>query len=289
MNEKADFDLVHPYANQVAVLTSKHQKINLIAPAFSDQVGLKIIELDLDTDELGTFTGEVERKAPPLETAIQKARLGMDATGTPIGIASEGSIGPDPLIPFIHSDIEHLVLVDDENDIVISEAYRSFDISVATVTVSPGQDLTDFLEKADFPNHRLIVRPNAGERFASIKGISEIKNLMKAVENSSSKSADGLVIIESDLRAYCSPSRQKNIQELANLLALRVSQLCPQCRLPGWGRIGYEKGLHCSTCGLENSAAIRQERLGCVRCNYVEFGVVVAHALDPAQCEFCNP
>ena len=279
----------HPYLYKRIALTTKHDKLRLIKPAFDEYVGCELFEVNLDTDQLGTFTGEIERHTPPRETAIQKARLGMKETGLLLGIASEGSVGPDPLVPFIHSNIEHLVLVDDEKGIVISETHRSFDITAATITAAPGQNLTSFLEKADFPNHALIVRPNTQIKSNCIKGVNNLEQLLEAIAISSKLSPNGFVVIESDLRAMHSPSRQKNIEEVAKLLANRVSQICPNCQMPGWGRVGYEKGLYCSECELENPDAIRQEKLGCVKCDHVELGNVITSVLDPAQCNFCNP
>ena len=279
----------HPYVHKRIALTTKHDKLRFIKPAFDEYVGCELFEVNLDTDQLGTFSGEIERIAPPLETAIQKARLGMKETGLLLGIASEGSVGPDPVVPFIHSNIEQLVLVDDENGIVISEIHRSFDITAATITAAPDQDLTSFLEKADFPNHALIVRPNTQIKSNCIKGITNYEQLMGAIDISSQLSPNGFVVIESDLRAMHSPSRQRNIEEVAKLLAMRVNLLCPNCQIPGWGRVGYEKGLNCSECELENPDAIRQEKLGCVKCDHVELGKVIASVLDPAQCNFCNP
>lgn len=279
----------HQYFGKKIVLTSKHEKLKLLKPAFDKHVGCKLFEVNLDTDQLGTFSGEIERLAPPRETAIQKARLGMKETGLLIGIASEGSVGPDPVVPFLHSNIEHLVLVDDEKGVVISETYRSFDITVATFTITPGQDLVAFLQKANFPDHGLIVRPNTQKKSNCIKGITHLEHLLEAIDKSSKISPDGLVVIESDLRAMNSPSRQKNIEQVANLLAIRVSQLCPKCQMPGWGQVGYEKGLQCLECGLRNKNAIRQEKLGCAKCDYLELGQVIANRLDPAQCDFCNP
>jgi len=279
----------HPYVDKRIALTTKHDKLRLIKPAFDEYVGCELFEVNLDTDQLGTFSGEIERHAPPRETAIHKARLGMRETGSLIGIASEGSVGPDPVVPFIHSNIEHLVLVDDQNGIVISEIHRSFEITAATITAAPDQDLTSFLEKADFPNHALIVRPNTQIKSNCIKGITEYERLMDSIDTSSQLSPNGLVVIESDLRAMHSPSRQRNIEEVATLLAKRVSQLCPNCQMPGWGRVGYEKGLNCSECELENPDAIRQEKLGCVKCDHIELGKVISSTLNPAQCQFCNP
>ena len=279
----------HPYFKKEVVLTSKHKKIDLIKPAFDISVGCNIFELPLDTDQLGTFSGDIARLDPPLETAIKKARLGMSHTGTPLGIASEGSIGPDPIVPFLHSDIEHMVFVDDANEIVISESFRSFDITISTITVAPSEDLIQFLQKADFPNHNLIVRPNTKDKQGAFKGVRELPQLLEAIEKCANLSPDGLVVIESDLRAMSSPSRQKNIEHVANLLALRVSNLCAECKTPGWGCVGYEKGLKCSECGFENQLAIRQEILGCTKCEFTKLGKVISFNLNPANCDFCNP
>lgn len=91
------------------MLTTKHQKLDLIAPILERELGMKMVLHEADTDELGTFSGEIERTSPALETASQKAKIGMKALGLPLGIASEGSIGPDPLMPFMKSDIEYLI------------------------------------------------------------------------------------------------------------------------------------------------------------------------------------
>ena len=123
----------HPYFHKRIALTTKHDKLRLIKPAFDEYVGCELFEVNLDTDKLGTFSGEIERVAPPRETAIQKARIGMKKKGLSLGTASEGSVGPDPIVPFIHSNTEHLVLVDDEIGIVISETYRSFEITATTI------------------------------------------------------------------------------------------------------------------------------------------------------------
>ena len=67
---------MHPYKNQLAILTTKHEKLPLIAPAMLAVVGLEVTDINLDTDQLGTFSGELPRTASPLETAITKAKLG---------------------------------------------------------------------------------------------------------------------------------------------------------------------------------------------------------------------
>ena len=281
--------LQHPYRERKIILTSKHQKLELVATPFEQALSTKMIELDLDTDQFGTFSGEQERTLSQFETAVAKARLGIAHSGIPLGIASEGAIGADSQIPLLNSDLELLVFIDSESDLVISESYRSFEIRAISQTVLVGQDLNDLLLSADFPRHALIVRAQLEGRWKSIKGITELNALNDAIESLLRDSDNRKVVVESDLRAHFSPSRRKNIARAAELLALRVSALCPACAAPGWGKTDYERGLTCSLCTLENSGAIRSEILGCLRCDFKAPGRVIALTLDPAKCMACNP
>ena len=279
----------HPYSEKEALLTSKHKKLALVAPYFQESCGLVIRELALDTDRFGTFAGEVERIGTPLETAIKKARFGLENNDFSIGLASEGSIAPDYLIPFVQSDIEIMVLVDNENDIIISEVHRSFDITAVSKTISPNEDLTEFLHSADFPNHHLIVQPNESQDGLIFKGVETLSQLKEAITLATEASTDNQARIQSDLRANHSPSRQKNISEVARLLAIRVKSLCPNCSMPGWGLKDYVRGLNCSACLLSVPNAIHREILGCVKCTQTSLGNVIATVVDPANCPECNP
>ena len=86
----------HPYAGQPVGLATKHAKQHVIGSALARMPGLQVVVPErLDTDLLGTFTGEIERPAPPRETALLKARLGLRATGLSRALSSEGAFG-DP-------------------------------------------------------------------------------------------------------------------------------------------------------------------------------------------------
>ena len=99
-----------PYAGRKAVLATMHGKQEAIVPILRDQLGLIVSSApDIDTDAPGTFTGEIPRAGTSREAAIAKARLGMAATGLPIGLASEGSYGPHPQIPFVPGGVELMV------------------------------------------------------------------------------------------------------------------------------------------------------------------------------------
>ena len=95
----------HPYQGITAALATKHAKEKVVAPVFAS-LGISLQVPDIDTDLLGTFSGEIERVGTPKEVALKKARMGMKASGLAYGAASEGSIGPDPVVPFLNSDIQ---------------------------------------------------------------------------------------------------------------------------------------------------------------------------------------
>lgn len=249
---------------------------------------MELVISDIDTDFFGTFSGEVERKFPPIETAIAKAKAGMNSTGLKLGIASEGSIGNDPVIPLLISDIEIMVLVDLINDLVITESYRSFDITASTFLANVDDDLTDYLSRIDFPNQKLIAKSNPSHTEV-IKGIGSSKELRKAISKLAVISNNGKVKLEPDFRAHNSPSRQKNITKVAKLLVSRIEKLCPECALPGFGKITYARGLSCSICRLFDEDAIKGEILICEVCQYAQNGRNLDTTLDPSKCKRCNP
>ena len=280
----------HPYAGLVAVLATKHGKLPLIAPALEEAVGLRVEAVAVDTDSLGTFTGDIARPGPPLETAIAKARLAMSTTGHALGLASEGSIGPDPAMPFVTADREIVVLVDDDSGIVVWESHSSWDIVATATSVGAGCDLGAFLAKAGFPEHQLIVRPNVGAIRPIHKGISSVEQLSAAIAECAAVATDGLARVETDLRAHACPSRRAVIAAAAERLAGRIAARCAACGAPGWGRVGVLFGVPCAWCGTE-VARPRAEIDGCPACEHRVTRPVVSpeDRADPGECPHCNP
>lgn len=110
------------YRGRVAALATKHAKERALAWPLGRGLGLSLrVPAGMDTDMLGTFTGEIPREGTPAEVVRRKARLGITAAKLPIGMASEGSFGPHPLMPLLPSDFEVLVFVDDEEGFAVSQ------------------------------------------------------------------------------------------------------------------------------------------------------------------------
>lgn len=282
----------HPYLGRQVVLATKHEKEKVLGPPLREAVGIDLCVPDgLDTDLLGTFSGEIERHGSPREVAMRKARWGMKMAGITLGIASEGSFGPHPQMMFVPADHELLAFVDDELGIELVEQILSPKTNFAHHATRTVEDLKEFLENVGFPSHGLIVRPNSGLQPGFLfKGVTKINLLKEAIEQCSSASDDGLAHVETDMRAHMNPTRQQVLQEVAVQLGHRLAALCPECRTPGWGLVDVVRGLPCSGCGRETDWVVT-EIYGCSHCEYRENrprsdGLRLA---SPGNCSWCNP
>ena len=55
------------FSGRKLLIATKHQKEKAIAPILEKELGvIAILASNLDTDVLGTFTGEIERKEDPI-------------------------------------------------------------------------------------------------------------------------------------------------------------------------------------------------------------------------------
>ena len=280
----------HPYQGTSAALATKHGKENVLRDLFAN-IGVELQKIELDTDQLGTFSGEIPRSKDQLSTALAKARLGISASGFLLGLGSEGSIGADHQIPFMNSDLETLAWVDTRLGIEVIQNFRSFEIVAVREELTEPVISDEFLNRADFPNHALIVHGSGahGSGAQIYKGIREFAELERAVEQTHSAVTDGVVIIESDLRAHMSPSRMANIRKCGELLVARLQRLCPECATPGFGEIAPLLGLPCETCHEVVVTALRGQISGCARCDFRE-EVLAEIKVAPARlCNSCNP
>jgi hypothetical protein len=278
--------LPHPYRHRQAALATRHGKLPLIAPAMSEFIGLDVVAIDVDTDTLGTFTGEVERTGTPWETAIAKARLGMAARGLPLGIASEGSFAPYDPAPFVIAETELVVLVDDVLGIVIGESETAFSPPTVRLETVPGDLDLGALDRGGFPEHGLIVRP-VDAMSPIVKGLHDIAELHRAIATCASASPLGLACVESDLRAHHHPFRRDVIARAAGRLARRIAARCPLCAAPGWGITDHETGAPCALCHQPTWTTLA-DIWGCVGCHN-SVRIERSEWADPAQCTLCNP
>ncbi len=268
-------------------LATKHGKLDQLLPAFERLENFELVLAEIDTDVFGTFSGETPRISSPMETGIAKAKAGAAKLGLDYGLASEGTIAPNPAIPWATIDHELLVLVCLSRDITIYETHQSASIVAKSETLSPGIDLDAIFKVFDLPNHAVNLSYSKQSSLSIEKGLRDLDQLRIRIESLWSEGYEPLM--ESDFRAMSSPSRQANIQACAEKLVARIAAECPGCSEIGFGKISHEFGVPCVGCGEVNSRIAKSERLGCVACDFFELRDLGITSIDPSRCDGCNP
>ncbi len=279
------------YSNKSIILTTKHCKSRAIAPNFHKILNVNIEEYNFDTDSLGTFSGEVERVGGILDCAKKKCKLGLEYSKALFGLASEGSFGTHPTIPFMPCNYETLYFIDKKLDFELYVSTFTENTNFSSSSLCTYRELESFAKKVRFPSHSLILRPDSRNPLNPVyKGIRTSKDLKAAYERCFKLSKNNCVWVETDMRADQNPTRMETIADLSKELAERLSALCPKCSSPGWGKVGLEKGVLCSSCNLPSEIA-KSVIIGCCKCSH-KSQKKTAHSLSkisPENCQYCNP
>ena len=280
---------VAAYAGQRIALLTQHGKERVIAPVLEFALGCRVERVSgYDTDLLGTFTRDIARAGTQLEAARKKARIGMELAGLPLGLASEGSFGPDPFTGMFPWNVELLVWIDDERELEV--------VGVAQGKATFSHLLTpdwaaaeSFARLSGFPEHHLVLRPDGENDARFRKGIAAWTELEAAFVWARDQSVRGLVFLETDVRANANPMRMENIRLAAEDLAKKLCALCPACGTPGFWLMERVAGLPCADCGAPTRET-RAEVDGCLKCAHrVVRERTDADTANPGRCDFCNP
>ena len=273
------------FKNKTCLIVTKHQKEQVIAPVLK-----KILELNcinnpiIDTDSLGTFTGEIERLKNPLETVKDKCLLGARQPNIDFVVANEGSFGSHPLIPFVKVDEEYICIYDMKEQDFIVEKMIFFETNFSTELVTDLDQLDAVLLKLNFPSHGIILR--AKDQF--IKNIKDpilIKKNVKALLDKY-----GQCNIDSDMRAMNNPTRMACISQLTLKLTNTLLSQCNQCGWHGFSVSREVAGFKCSLC-YKPTKSILYQLYKCKKCAF-ELKKMFPHKKeleDPTYCDWCNP
>jgi len=277
------------FTNRTLVVATMHQKERVIAPLLEKELGVHcVVAAGLNTDLLGTFSGEIDRQLDPIATLRQKCRMAMDLTGCDLAVGSEGSFGPHPTLYFVPADDEFVMLVDDKNGLEIVARELSSQTNFATEGISNHQALLEFAQKAGFPDHALILRPNRSINEPLIKGVTSYELLTQTFNDIMQKY--GEVYAETDMRAMHNPTRQQVIAAATQKLIAKVQSVCPQCGMPGYDVAEVQPGLPCSWCGLPTRSTLSL-LYRCTHCGH-QHTMLHPHGKtteDPMYCDGCNP
>lgn len=279
----------HPYSGLTVFFGTQHRKEKAITPVLNS-LGINCQSLEIDTDQFGTFSGEIERKGTILETLRKKTKeVFKRMPQARLALASEGSFGPHPVLGFISSDHEALLLVDRElkREFYVDEIFT--ETNVAERIVSSVKEIQDLLAPVKFPSHALIIHP-LENKTVLFKGITNEEELSQAIQTSLKYSTSQKVKVSTDMRAHFNPTRMEMIGKVAQKLSSRLNSFCPNCNAIGFWPAKSIEGLSCEECG-KPSRAIKEVLWSCEECHFEEVRPREdgKKSIDPGQCEWCNP
>ncbi len=271
------------------LIATKHKKEMVLSPLLETALGVHcFIDDRLDTDLLGTFTGETERTDDPLTTARKKCEWGMALTGCDLVVASEGSFGAHPSLVFVPGNDEIVLLVDQKNKIEVVGRAISTETNFGGTLVSNIDELKEFARRVQFPSHALIVRAAEKDNLNITKAITDWPQLERCVNRLIE--SQGNAFVETDMRALYNPSRMKVIGQATKRLIEKIASCCPQCDCPGFSITKADPGLPCQLCGSPTRSTL-YHLYQCQRCQFEKKEVFPngKQTEDPMYCDICNP
>jgi hypothetical protein len=245
-----------------------HAKERAVAPAFRRVLGADVVAVpNLDTDVLGTFSGEVPRPDTLVETALIKAELVFRTMDVDYAISSEGSYGPIDRLPLTASGVEVMAFVDRRRGVRHVETLATHRTNWKLLRFKAGDpSIPTVLKSMGFPEYGVFVICSSNWDHP-VKGLSTEEEVIAAMNREAEKSDDKMAVLVTDMRAHRNPTRMKVVRALSWKLAKRLQRLCPACEAPGFGHIESRRGLPCEACG-DPTDWIDFEVDGCPACGH---------------------
>lgn len=277
------------FENRKLIIATQHQKEKVIAPLLEKHFKITCeIPTFFDTDKWGTFTGDVERKEDAYQTVRKKCLAAMEQEDYDLGVASEGSFGPHPSFGFINADDELIILIDKKNNLEIVARELSTLTNYNAREVRTTAELLAFAEEAKFPSHHLVLKPTSVKSNQQIKGISKKDDLIRVFHQL--KAANEYVLVETDMRAMCNPTRMDVIEKATLKLVNKLLSTCPQCQMPGYDICEIKQGLPCENCSFPTQSTL-SHMYQCKHCQFIsEKKFPLNKTKESAMyCDICNP
>lgn len=277
------------FGGRQLVIATRHNKEAVLQDLLEEHLFVAVhVPPHFDTDDFGTFSGEVEREQGPLDTARRKCVAAHVATGADLVLASEGSFGSHPSLGFIPADEEILLLKDFSRNLEIKARVVSTQTNFAANTYTDWEHVLYFASQVGFPSHALIVRSDKEDYTEIHKGINSWEALKESFFYFRSKSKS--VYVETDMRACYNPTRMKVIAEAGQKLIDHVYALCPACQYPGFTVMDVVKGLPCNQCHTPTQSPKAYIYL----CQHCGHSATQEYPLnkkleEPMFCQQCNP
>jgi hypothetical protein len=273
--------------NRRIAIATMHAKEKVIAPLLEKHFELTCAVPNINTDALGTFSGEIIRVGSPLDTARKKCEMAMELTGYDLAISSEGSFGAHPYIPFVSANEELVFFMDRKNDFEIIGRELTIETNLNESAVKSLEEALEFAKRVSFPEHGLIIREKEHAE-ALFKGVSDPTNYIEIIEDLLLNNSE--IWVETDMRAMFNPTRMRAIEKATKDLIAKLESFCPTCQFPGFWVTKALPGLPCSLCNMPTKST-SEYVYGCLKCDYSESKIHPHGKMveDPTYCDFCNP
>ncbi|MFK8045890.1 MAG: DUF6671 family protein [Crocinitomicaceae bacterium] len=270
-------------------IATMHGKESVIAPLCENALGVTcLVPENFDTDQLGTFSNEVERTENPIDCARNKCERAMELSGCDIAIASEGSFGNHPNFIFSAADDEIVMLVDQKHNFEIIGRKLSIETNFGGAQAQHISEAISLAKLYKIGTHAMIVRDCKNGVDPIYKGLNDLSDFEVAA---AAVLADhNSVWVETDMRAMYNPTRMSVIKEATQNLLEKVKSTCPECHAPGFSIKKAIPGLPCKICNLPTKSALKHQ-YECQKCNfqqYQQFPNTITTE-SPQFCDFCNP
>lgn len=270
-------------------IATNHRKESAIQPILERELNVNCFSIPMfNTDQFGTFSGEIERSQSPVDTLKAKCQLGFEVTGCDLVIATEGSFGAHPDLPFCAAHDELILLMDFKNSVSFSARILTTETNFQGKKIRSEEELIAFGESIDFPNQAIILRNEEQSMLYLKKGINDWDELLTAFRLCMRRHDN--VFVETDMRAMHNPLRMKHIEQLTLKLITQLKVLCPSCEMPGYGVTSVLPGLPCWICETPTSSVLKHV-LTCTDCQHQEevYFPNGRQTEEPTFCPACNP
>lgn len=218
-----------PEDGEPILIATMHGKERVLASSLAALGFCVLLPVGYDTDALGTFSGDIRRLGTAFDAALEKARRACLATGIARAVASEGSYRPSQTLFPGASNAELMAFVDLEKDFSCIEYLTDLPTRFVKgrVPADPNAAQTrELLDTMGWPTIKALVLPQdpiLGTREEEVfKGIGDEAGLQQAMNICAAVSSDGLVHLETDLRAHMNPTRMASVAQVGQLLAQRL-------------------------------------------------------------------
>ncbi len=286
---------MHPLSGVTIAFATMHEKEKILIELFRSAIGAEIaVPNSIDTDRYGTFSGEVSRLKDIKTVLRQKAKEGAHLLGTSFGLASEGSFGAHPWVPFLECNQESLLFVDFKSDIEILSHTVSTENRAEYKNVTSEQELLQFCRKVGLGAQAVILKPSHGDSDPEwiFKGLTSVSQVIEGFRKLRRHFSTDQLWVETDNRAHLNPKRREVIRRAGEQLIQALCSLCPDCGTPGFQMSDFIRGLKCSDCGFKSNKPLK-EIWSCPykKCDYSETRPRLdgVKTMNPAECKHCNP